>query len=465
MSEIEKLMSDPEALRMLAMSQQEMHDLAIAFRDQIAQARLAESLEEMQTATEAIGKALESFNKKYSWVIEAGKAVVDRLSAIKARLDAGELSALMELPFLDDLPRDVLPYLEREIKDMTADEIMGSVSRTIPAAARAYYEDTKDADVLPYILNISPDDLPALKKELTRRKYTLEDLEANLDDLIQAARKAFTVTAKRADKIEYPLDKLNTIMWGLTKKETAGRVLVNMAKQGTKKKIPLYYSINFDELEDVQISKELTATDKRVYIAMSALYNAGNEVMTITQIHHAMGNAGLPSKAQIDRINESVTKMSGARIHVDNQAEADAYNYKAFPYDGSLLPMERRSAIVNGQIVDAAIHLFREPPLMSFAKERGQVTAFKASLLQSPISKTEANLKLEDYLITRISRSKGTCKILLATLYEKAGITTKKQKQRVPEKIEKYLQTYMKEGTITGYKIGKEEVIITLPPK
>ena len=178
-----------------------------------------------------------------------------------------------------------------------------------------------------------------------------------------------------------------------------------------------------------------------------------------------MGNAGLPSKAQIDRINESVTKMSGARIHVDNQAEADAYNYKAFPYDGSLLPMERRSAIVNGQIVDAAIHLFREPPLMSFAKERGQVTAFKASLLQSPISKTEANLKLEDYLIERISRSKGTCKILLATLYEKAGITTKKQKQRGPEKIEKYLQTYMKEGTITGYKIGKEEVIITLPPK
>lgn len=462
MSDLEKLMSDPEALRMLAMSQQEMHDIAIAFRDQIARARLAESLEEMQAATEEIGKALEDFNQKYLWAIETGKAVVDRLNEIKARLDAGELSALIELPFLDDLPRDVLPYLEREIKGMTADEIMGSVSRTIPAAARAYYEDTGDASVLPYIVNIAPEDVPAIKREIAKRGYTLEEVEANLDDLIQAARKAFTVTAKRADKIEYPLDKLNAIMWGLTKKETAGTVSVNMAKQRSKKALPLYYSINFDELEDVQISKELTATDKRVYIAMSALYNAGNEVVTITQIHYAMGNAGLPNKAQIDKINESITKMAGAKIHVDNQAEADAYNYKAFRYDASLLPMERCSAIVNGQTVNAAIHLFREPPLMSFAKERGQVTAFKASLLQSPISKTEANLKLEDYLITRISRSKGKCKILLATLYEKAGITTIKQKQRAPEKIEKYLQTYMKEGMITGYKIGKEEIIITL---
>ena len=77
------------------------------------------------------------------------------------------------------------------------------------------------------------------------------------------------------------------------------------------------------------------------------------------------------------------------------------YKYNHFRYDAALLPLERMQAIVNGQTVDSAFHLFREPPLITFAKERKQVTTIERKVLQTPISKTNQNLLIEDYLLER----------------------------------------------------------------
>lgn len=274
-----------------------------------------------------------------------------------------------------------------------------------------------------------------------------------------------SVTMIRTDSVEYPVDKINNNIWyDLFKEDTGGQLCFAVQKKGAKEKIPIVYSIDFDALDnDMKITKKLTQFDKRVYIAISALFNEGNKVISLTQIHRTMGNEKRPSKEQLEKINNSITKMTKARITLDNSKEVKAnYGYDKFIYDGSLLPLERGAAVVNGQLADAAIHIFREPPAMSFAKQRKQITTLDIKLLQSPLNKTESNLLIDDYLIERIARAKRgnghDKKILYKTLYEKAGIKTAKQKQRTADKIKSYLEHYQKCSFITKYSIESDGI-------
>ena len=101
---------------------------------------------------------------------------------------------------------------------------------------------------------------------------------------------------------------------------------------------------------------------------------------------------------------------------------------------------------------------------MTFAKDRKQVTTIDIKLLQSPISKTDANLLIDDYLLERIHKEKRTkkdsCTIVLDTLYKYANITTSKQKQRAPEKVKKYLNYYKETGLFKSYKMSNDKITI-----
>lgn len=332
-----------------------------------------------------------------------------------------------------------------------------------------------------------------LTEELKRPKYkgkTLEELFNELEknprfdgtslfeQLITDAKRAKypTATITRPDYVEFPLDKPNSRIWNLLEKNTEGQVTFNLAKTGSKKELLATYSIDFDALEEqangLKITKRLQIFDKRVYMAISALYNAGNIVVTLSQIYYAMGYTGRPGKTDLNKINQSITKMMAAHIFFDNEQEAQVYkSYPHFRYDASLLPAERGTYIVNGQMTDAAIRIFREPPLITFAKQRRQITTIEVKLLQSPISKTDMNLLIDDYLIERISRAKNgkskSCRILFKTLYEHARIadkpktsTEKQQKKRMPEKVQKYLEHYQSKGFIKRFSVEPDGVTV-----
>lgn len=279
-----------------------------------------------------------------------------------------------------------------------------------------------------------------------------------------------SVNPIRASKIEYPFDKLDSKMWTLLEQDAGKELKIAAEKRGSKKQLDIIYSINFEELDEgMTITKRLTSFDKRVYIAISALFNAGNNVITLTQIYYAMGYTGKPGKKDKERINYSITKMTGARIYVNNKEEADEYKYDKFIYDGSLLPIERGSVVSKGKLSEAAIHLFREPPIISFAKSRNQITTLDVKLLQSPISKTDANLRLEDYLITRIARAKsgrGQRRILYKTIYEKIDLeletpdNQKNIKKRLSNKIKAYLDYYVTCKYISRYTMEQDGITV-----
>lgn len=284
---------------------------------------------------------------------------------------------------------------------------------------------------------------------------------------VEAARaakeSAHIGTAKSAKKIDFPLDKPNANLWKLLD-EGSRQITFDMLPKKKAREAYIFYSIDFDALTGAAITKKLRPFDKLVYTAISSLFNAGNNVVSLSQIYYAMGYKGTPGAGDRAKINDSITKMNSAKITLDTTKEhAVLKNMPLYKYDGQLLPMERVTALINGKISEAAIHIFREPPLITFAKERKQITTIDVELLQSPLSKTDTNIQIQDYLLERISREKHkgkTCTILLETLYRETNTTTKKQKQRATPKITILLEYFQEKKFIKGYTLEEKKIII-----
>lgn len=305
-----------------------------------------------------------------------------------------------------------------------------------------------------------------------------------------------SATFKEITKIDYPLDKINNNVWRMIAQEESGQLsflpfaaqdfISNMLSERDNQQALVFCRIDFNtELDGVKISKTLTPYDKRVYNAVSALYQQGkgNRYISISQIYEKMGYIGRPGVNDEDRIKESLEKMQKAYLYISNtrkygDKEPDPKSETAvlknsieFEYKDSLLPIAFLKVKINNMVAIDAVKPHCEPPLVSFARSRGQLTTIDVNVLQSPISKTNANLLIDDYLIERISfmkRAKGKRgsatrpKILFETLFKECGITQKKQKQRAPEKIYKYLDHYMKCNFISGYVKEPDGVTIKL---
>lgn len=269
------------------------------------------------------------------------------------------------------------------------------------------------------------------------------------------------------EKLDYPLDKVNGKIWTLIESGSIPNGKIDVARTGSKTQIPVFYSVDFSKLEEdgVSLSKKLEPYDERVYIAAAALYNTGREIMTIQQIYSAMGYSGDASFTDNQKINDSLTKMARTIIKIDNRREAETYKYDHFTYDGYLLPMERVTAMSGGNITGSAIHVFREPPAITFARQRKQITTVDVRLLESPLSKTDANIRLEDYLIRRIARikkdgSKTSNKILFETVFKNVGAETSMQRKRTRDKIKKLLEHYKQNRFVKNFKVKNDGVEI-----
>lgn len=352
---------------------------------------------------------------------------------------------------------------------------------------------------------------PYLLKELEKPEYkgaAIDDLldqvdpqsivkdlpqESMLAKAIHAARvaqaKDLQIQPKHVKHAPYPVDKVNNEIWKLFDKQPEKQLalyidLASSTDQDKGLQVRGTYSIDFSILgENTDIVKKLTPFDKLVFIGANALYNAGNEYYTSTQVHYAMGNTKRPAQSQLAKIDKILSKLN-AEITLDNSEEADRYNYNHFQYKGALLPTERITGEVRGKHTESIIHQFRESALITFAKERDQLTTIPIEALQVPLSQTEKNLAILDYLIERISRERrsasktkkeakrGTAEssatsftfsIMLDTFYKNTGTTKGYDKTRAPQKITAILDHYKSIHWITSFEITKDRIIITAP--
>lgn len=268
----------------------------------------------------------------------------------------------------------------------------------------------------------------------------------------------YRTAAKPVLTLDYPLDKINSNIWGGIENLIEHEQLVfGMEKRGFKQEANVVCRFVADKLS-------LSAYDKRIYIAVSSIFNSGNKIISPAQIYAKMGSKGRPNQNAIAKINESLTMMRSANLYLNNEDEIKVNTrYRHFYYDGALLPFERVNAYINNMHCASAIHIREEPPLVSFARERGQITTVPLKLLNSPVSKTVQNLCIEDYLIERIAhmrKGKIKCKLTFSTICQRCRLTEKKQKQRLPDKLKIFLTHYQNCGYIKGFDISDDIVYI-----
>ena len=280
------------------------------------------------------------------------------------------------------------------------------------------------------------------------------------------------IIKQKITEIEYPLDKVNTKIWGLMPNgETIALKAETDSDSSAGKQASTYLTLDLDEIEGAELmtSRPLTAYDKRVFISVANLVEQGQDILTTTQIYKAMGNNSRPSAADREKILKSLEFLSTIKIHIDNSEEAKLYSrYERIKGSFYLLATEYKAGCTaNGHIVEDAIHVIKYPDLFAFSKKRRQITKIPAALLESPLSQSEANLQLEDYLLRRIAQMKNhperTHIILLETIYENCNITNRLQKSRLPEKITRILDHCKKsDNWIKSYTIDSKRIKITL---
>lgn len=280
---------------------------------------------------------------------------------------------------------------------------------------------------------------------------------------------------KLIKKVLRPTDKVNNTIFDKLSQEKAlqqdGSFKYAM-QTGTGKggRIGLVYTIvsEISRAEEeagdaIRKTRPLTEFDKLIHAIVGTLYYSGHEEMTVNQIYTFLnGNDIKASTFQLNKINDSLTKMSLTRVYIDNEKEIGVLEgYKPFRHDENLLSF-RRDSFVGG---DSRIILNTEPILFKFAIQRKQITAIPLEVLRPPLSKSEGNLAINDYLISRITAAKKgkiSSKVLYRTLFDRCAITEKKQRRRAKETISTLLNHYVGSGFIKDYKLEKDGIFLFL---
>lgn len=272
----------------------------------------------------------------------------------------------------------------------------------------------------------------------------------------------------------YLADKVNAQkLWGLTEKVNKKHLFVGYDSASVKgKRVGIGLMLNFDGVS-ANMTKSLTKYDKYVYSMVYTLYMSGYHTMTASMIY-SMGSNTRPNKQDIKKINDALTKMGVVRVFVDNSKERKEYpSYPPFSYDEILLDFVRiskkeedesisESAIqVNGYVSESYIRIKTEPIMGRFARERKQIRKVDIKLLNPPLSKTERNLAISDYLMYVTSYSPQPIrKILHETFFDRIGVTDRRQKVRALEAAEKVLAYYKQEKWIVDYTMETDGIVI-----
>lgn len=264
-----------------------------------------------------------------------------------------------------------------------------------------------------------------------------------------------------------PIDKISNKAFegAFADGEETGVAVISKAK--SRKTIYTMVSIDFSELENVQISgrRELTAFDREVHDAIITLYiEGGNTYITTNMIYQTMTgkqNAHCSAK-QAEAISDSITKLMFSHVRIDASDEARLdKRFTRAKYDSNAINAKRVTISVNGQTAEA-IKILDTPILFDYANQKNQIGRFDVKLLDTPNNKNEETIVLEGYLRRRILAIKGSSKlsptILYETVYKQIDLSKinsdsamRNKTQKIRDSVKKALDYFKKEGFIKGY--------------
>ena len=273
-------------------------------------------------------------------------------------------------------------------------------------------------------------------------------------------------TVSKVKYIEYPVDKLNKVIWNENNDIDFNETIEIITKRNEKNIATIDLTIDFTafaQTDDIDLSECLTMFDKICLYTIASLYNAGNKIISAAQIYKVMNKSKTPpNSTELKEIYQSIYKMVRTRITIDNKKEVTVCrNYEYIKWDRPLLAAEIVTAEINGRITEMGIRVLDEPALLTFAKMRKQYTTFPCSIWSMPIRRTKNRMIIYYYMLQQIAHIKNnqlSNKMRYDTIFEQCGKLKPNQKVREKNAIQKFLEYFFSEGFITGFNIGNDSI-------
>ena len=335
-------------------------------------------------------------------------------------------------------------------------------------------------------------DLEQLKKPLKRHsKASAETRDRFLalleqDNLSKVIKKKLqnipALIAKRPEKYISPTDKISKYIFDITKNalfyEPNGAAVkvgsISRRESGVKKEFPVTTAVSLKldkNNSNIKFSNNamLDPYCRSVHNAIATLYAAGNTDMTIDMIYRAMkggteeGEMDSPGEVARKKISEAIDLLLRTIMTIDASQETKYYGRADFQFKGHVLPAQIFTAKVTGVEVKDCIKLLAEPPLYTYAQRSNQINSCDIKMLKMPISNTEENVIIRDYLLEQVldmqnEKSRRNNVILYDTLFRYLGLENalKQKKSDVRKKVHAIFDNWIKEGFIKGYNDVKE---------
>lgn len=297
---------------------------------------------------------------------------------------------------------------------------------------------------------------------------------------------------------------------GLFKQRADGQLIlqwaVNQAPQ-TREEVPVYIALTYEGTEG-KITKKMTAYDKSVYEAISTrfyywkqenpqkpLYITPQEIWRTMNGKKSGDGKAKPSKAQVQRICDSLDKMRFTRFYMDISEEIRAFDLHiederiiSGHIDSYLLNSVKVEFITDKGNTVAGYRISEEPILYTYNDVKNHLLYVPYEMLDTSTNTSDSEnvTEFRNYLLQQIQLMKNAAEsgkkgryfkrsniILLETIYRDTGIQTpedriegkeyktdtirrrevRRFRQADRQKIEGILDAWKAKGWIKGYTV------------
>lgn len=215
-------------------------------------------------------------------------------------------------------------------------------------------------------------------------------------------------------------------------------------------------------------NNKLRPFDMVILTHAATLFKAGNKVISTDMLWRQM-NGGADKKPTDKMRNEmydSFCRLGQTWLYIDASEEKQAGLNDRREFRGALLPcgMVIGNVIVNGKPAHDCIKIYDTSPLLDYAHAKGQISPVKVEMYNLPVTRTEENMLLIEYLIgayadMRNARSDRNKNILsYQTIYDTLGVedngkaSTRTIKARIRTTVKDILSAWVDGGFIKGYR-------------
>ena len=268
---------------------------------------------------------------------------------------------------------------------------------------------------------------------------------------------------------------------GMTERDAGSAEVI--PAHGKTPAIKTSFILYFANDEDIRIlgRKTISKFDMAILNGVISLVARGNIAITPAMAYRAAAGWNTEHEVtpkQEQAAQKSIERLRATFVQIDATEEVKAYCAnkgvkapKSWKYNDALLSCKAGEITqINGKKVKA--YLFdnydkrgnlKMPIIMEYAQISGQILALPMELADMPVSATESNIVLKNYLWVQIGaiKNKKTARrqeIAYEGIYNELGIDVstslgRKQAQRAREATESLLDNWKRKGAIKNYTI------------